>query len=59
VAKLLVERDAKEQELIELLKLSPKDIWYTDLERFLAEWNVSPDCDIADGSSFSKQMSPP
>jgi DNA topoisomerase-2 len=40
VEKLLNERDAKEQELIELLKLSPQDIWNTDLDNFMAEWEV-------------------
>lgn len=40
VEKLLNERDGKEQELVELLKLSPQDIWNRDLENFLAEWQV-------------------
>ncbi|WWD03111.1 hypothetical protein V865_001158 [Kwoniella europaea PYCC6329] len=40
VNKLLAERDAKEGELIELLKLSPQDIWNTDLDKFLEEWNI-------------------
>jgi DNA topoisomerase-2 len=30
----------KENELIELLKLSPQDIWKRDLDSFLAEWAV-------------------
>ncbi|TXT08989.1 hypothetical protein VHUM_02463 [Vanrija humicola] len=38
VNKLLAERDVKEQELIELLKLSPQDIWTHDLDNFLLEW---------------------
>jgi DNA topoisomerase-2 len=37
----LAERNVKEQELIELLKLSPQDIWNHDLDNFLAEWDVS------------------
>jgi DNA topoisomerase-2 len=41
VEKLLAERDVKEQELIELLKLSPQDLWNHDLDNFLAEWDVS------------------
>lgn len=40
VNKLLAERDVKEQELIELLKLSPQDIWTHDLDNFLLEWQV-------------------
>lgn len=40
VAKLLAERDGKESELIELLKLSPQDIWTRDLDNFTAEWLV-------------------
>ena len=39
--KLLAERDGKEGELVELLKLSPQDIWNRDLDNFLAEWEVS------------------
>lgn len=39
--KLLNERDVKEAELVELLKLSPQDIWNRDLDNFLAEWEVS------------------
>ena len=35
------ERDAKEAELIELLKLTPQDIWNIDLDNFLGEWQVS------------------
>jgi len=41
VEKLLTQRDAKEAELIALLKLSPQDIWNKDLDEFLAEWEVS------------------
>jgi DNA topoisomerase-2 len=40
VEKLLNERDEKEAELITLLKLTPIDIWNTDLDNFLAEWRV-------------------
>jgi DNA topoisomerase-2 len=40
VDKLLAERDGKEHELSELLKLSPQDIWTTDLDKFMAEWKV-------------------
>jgi DNA topoisomerase-2 len=41
VEKLLQERDKKEEELSELLKLSPQDIWMTDLDQFMLEWEVS------------------
>lgn len=41
VDRLLAERDAKEAELLELLKLSAKDIWNTDLDAVMAEWEVS------------------
>ncbi len=37
----MMERDAKEQELVELLKLTPQIIWNNDLDNFLAEWRVS------------------
>lgn len=40
VKKLLEQRDAKEQELIELLKLTPQDIWSKDLDEFEAEWEA-------------------
>jgi DNA topoisomerase-2 len=40
VEKLLSERDEKEAELITLLKLTPVDIWNTDLDNFVAEWRV-------------------
>ncbi|WWC70116.1 uncharacterized protein I206_104063 [Kwoniella pini CBS 10737] len=45
VNKLLAERDTKEAELIELLKLSPQDIWNTDLDKFLEEWQLCLDND--------------
>ncbi|EIW70432.1 hypothetical protein TREMEDRAFT_43154 [Tremella mesenterica DSM 1558] len=38
VEKLLAERDGKEQELIELLKLSAQNLWDRDLDKFLSEW---------------------
>lgn len=41
VEKLLSERDGKEAELLELLKLSSQDIWNHDLDNFMAEWQVS------------------
>lgn len=40
MSKLLAERDAKESELVELLKLTPQTIWNNDLDNFLAEWQV-------------------
>ncbi|WVN88424.1 uncharacterized protein L203_103634 [Cryptococcus depauperatus CBS 7841] len=46
VEKLLAEKDAKEQELVELLKLKTKDIWNHDLEQFLAEWELLLEQDV-------------
>ncbi len=37
---MLAEQDGKEGELVELLKLSPQDIWNRDLDNFLGEWEV-------------------
>lgn len=42
VEKLLKEQDERRHELEILLALSPFDMWNTDLDAFLAEWNVSP-----------------
>lgn len=47
VQKLLAERDGKEAELLELLKLSPQDIWNQDLDAFLQEWENSLAADVA------------
>ncbi|BEJ16333.1 hypothetical protein CspHIS471_0509380 [Cutaneotrichosporon sp. HIS471] len=47
VKKLLAERDGKEQELIDLLKLSPQDIWNHDLDAFIQEWENSLSADLA------------
>lgn len=47
VKKLLAERDGKEQELINLLKLTPQDIWNQDLDVFLQEWENSLAADVA------------
>lgn len=44
VERLLRERDEKEGELMALLKLTPKDIWSTDLDNFMGEWRV---CSLA------------
>ncbi|KAM0790561.1 hypothetical protein ACM66B_004430 [Microbotryomycetes sp. NB124-2] len=38
VAKLLSERDERERELTELLKLSAQDLWERDLDKFEREW---------------------
>ncbi|KAK1924337.1 DNA topoisomerase [Papiliotrema laurentii] len=46
VEKLLNERDAKEQELVELLKLTPQIIWNRDLDNFLAEWELVLEADV-------------
>lgn len=37
--KLLKQRDDKEQELHDLLKLSAKDLWNNDLDDFMIAWN--------------------
>jgi DNA topoisomerase-2 len=39
VTKLLKEKNAKENELNELLKKSAKDLWNADLDAFTDEWN--------------------
>lgn len=41
VDKLLQQKAAKEDELNELLKLSPKDMWSIDLDAFVEEWHSS------------------
>ena len=41
VAKLMAERDAKEDELTALLALSAADLWVRDLAQFDREWSVS------------------
>lgn len=46
VNKLINERNVKEQELMELLKLTPQDMWNTDLDNFEAEWQVCEDDNI-------------
>ncbi|KAK7029775.1 hypothetical protein R3P38DRAFT_3266615 [Favolaschia claudopus] len=38
--KLLQNAADKEQELLALLQISPKEMWNTDLDKFLAEWEV-------------------
>lgn len=40
VEKLLNQQEEKRNELDELLRKSPQDLWNTDLENFLAEWQV-------------------
>ncbi|WWD17171.1 hypothetical protein CI109_101609 [Kwoniella shandongensis] len=52
VEKLISERDGKEQELIELLKLTPQDIWNHDLDSFLAEWQLCLDDDANVAKGF-------
>lgn len=41
VAKLLQEVGNKELEIDELLKLSPKQLWATDLDGFIMEWRLA------------------
>lgn len=38
---MLDQAKGKEAELLALLELTPSQIWNTDLENFLAEWDVS------------------
>ena len=46
VAKLIAERDGKEQELTALLKLGAKDLWMRDLDHFETEWNALLESDV-------------
>ena len=41
IEKLLQQAQEKEMELLALLKLTPIEIWQTDLDAFLAQWTVS------------------
>ncbi|KAG5724754.1 DNA topoisomerase 2 [Termitomyces sp. T112] len=41
IAKLKMQAEEKEQELLALLARSPKSMWNADLDDFLAMWNVS------------------
>jgi hypothetical protein len=41
IEKLLQQAADKETELLALLELTPIQIWNTDLDRFLEEWEVS------------------
>ncbi|KAL7421894.1 DNA topoisomerase 2 [Cryptotrichosporon argae] len=52
VVKLIAERDAKEGELVELLKLSPQDLWNSDLDNFMAEWQLCLQEDEAAEKAF-------
>ncbi|WVQ72377.1 hypothetical protein IAR50_001929 [Cryptococcus sp. DSM 104548] len=47
IEKLNRQRDLKEDELQELLKLSPQDIWNRDLDNFMGEWQLALEEDIA------------
>lgn len=40
IAKLQMQAEGKEQELLALLAKSPIDLWNADLDHFLAEWDV-------------------
>ncbi|KAJ7171777.1 DNA topoisomerase II [Mycena crocata] len=40
IEKLLATAAEKESELLALLKISPKEMWNTDLDKFLAEWEA-------------------
>jgi hypothetical protein len=52
----LAERDVKENELIELLKLTPQTIWNNDLDAFLKEWEVSFHASESVGQSSCQAM---
>jgi DNA topoisomerase II len=41
IDKLKAQAKDKEAELMALLQKSPKDLWNTDLDKFLEEWEVS------------------
>ncbi|KAJ6627017.1 DNA topoisomerase [Mycena sp. CBHHK59/15] len=41
IEKLLQTAQEKEAELLALLQISPKQMWNTDLDKFLAEWEAS------------------
>lgn len=43
---MIAERDDKEQELTNLLKLGAKDLWKRDLDQFETEWNALLDTDV-------------
>ncbi|ODN94177.1 DNA topoisomerase II [Cryptococcus wingfieldii CBS 7118] len=47
IEKLNRQRDLKEHELHELLKLTPQDIWNVDLDNFMGEWEIALQEDIA------------
>jgi hypothetical protein len=40
VDKLLNQQEEKRSELDELLRKTPQDLWNTDLDNFLSEWQV-------------------
>ncbi|BFZ54993.1 DNA topoisomerase 2 [Savitreella phatthalungensis] len=48
VERLLRDRATKEEELTALLKLSAKDLWSTDLDAFMQEWEALLEQDEAD-----------
>jgi hypothetical protein len=47
IEKLLQQAADKEKELLALLELTPIQIWNTDLDRFLEEWEVSVQRSVA------------
>lgn len=50
--KLLKQRDDKEGELNQLLRLSAKDLWNDDLDKFLVSWNKFLDDDFEQRSNM-------
>lgn len=50
IEKLLEQSRAKEMELLALLELTPIQIWNTDLDNFVAQWEVSYIDFVHDGS---------
>ena len=47
IEKLLQQAADKERELLALLELTPTQIWNTDLDRFIEEWEVSGTTPVA------------
>ncbi|KAG6915987.1 hypothetical protein DXG01_008967 [Tephrocybe rancida] len=50
IAKLKMQAEEKEQELLALLAKAPKSLWNTDLDRFLVEWEASCKAWVEDSS---------
>ena len=51
---LLKQRDSKEEELSNLAKLQPQDLWNVDLDKFMEEWEALLEKDIEDAKKLEK-----